>query len=339
MNLIRCSVVLLLFIAAAPGCRQTADESKSVPDSSSRTEPATADALVLLNDALETSKETGQHVLVHLSSPGCAPCRLLERMFHDNEDLFATDFIVLGIDQAKMPNGETVMEMVGSTGSTPWISILDSNGKVIADSIGPNGNIGYPVRKAEVEHFTWMMKRSMREPDDSTIERISALFPQLPDATTTPSSDGDETALMERNGDAVAIAVMAVQAHYQRVGKWPAGWNELDRDLGGVFDEIRDARGVARDHSDPFARGTDFASEESQSILSRLPELSGFGPADVRNHVEIDFSFDPESIDKEVNWVDFQGIRPHEPAFNVYRVEITKLISSLARNGALPASK
>src|SRR5690606_37087099 len=134
MKRICCLTGAIILLVSASSCRQATDVSQDAVAATPEDAPHAVAALALLNASLETSEATGKRVLVHLSSPGCAPCRLLELMFHENATRFEKDFVVLGIDQATMVNGQVVMEMVGSTGSTPWVSILDSNGNVIADS-------------------------------------------------------------------------------------------------------------------------------------------------------------------------------------------------------------
>jgi hypothetical protein len=38
-------------------------------------------------------------------------------------------------------------------GGIPWFAVLDSKGKSLGDSDGPKGNIGYPFKPEEIDHF------------------------------------------------------------------------------------------------------------------------------------------------------------------------------------------
>ncbi len=76
------------------------------------------------------------------------------------------DYLWVRIDQ-RWHGSEEVMNGIkqGYRGGIPWFAILHSDGKVLATSDGPDGNIGFPSEPASIDHFLAMLK--------STKQRIS----------------------------------------------------------------------------------------------------------------------------------------------------------------------
>lgn len=61
-----------------------------------------------------------------------------------------------------MKNGPAVaLRLRGTTkGGIPWFVILDSEGKALANSDAPSGNVGCPVSPAEAAWFFGMLERT-----------------------------------------------------------------------------------------------------------------------------------------------------------------------------------
>ncbi len=121
--------------------------------------PAPVDAEQALTAALERAGSEDKRVLVHVGNPYCGWCKVLTRFLHDHEDVLARDYVDLKIDTLRMPHGDEVAARLRPAGSSgvPWMVILDARGEVLATSVGPEGNCGYPVAPAEVEHFLSML--------------------------------------------------------------------------------------------------------------------------------------------------------------------------------------
>ena len=67
-----------------------------------------------------------------------------------------------------MEGGETLMEELKKDrqGGLPWMVILDGEGKEMISSVGPKGNVGYPVKPHEIEYFVEMIKQSSDASED-----------------------------------------------------------------------------------------------------------------------------------------------------------------------------
>ena len=63
-----------------------------------------------------------------------------------------------------MTNGKDVAKRLqkGEEGGIPWMVVLDGEGKALATSDAPKGNIGYPAEPEEIAHFIGMLKKAGR---------------------------------------------------------------------------------------------------------------------------------------------------------------------------------
>jgi hypothetical protein len=57
-------------------------------------------------------------------------------------------------------------------GGIPWMAILDSAGKPLVTSDGPQGNIGYPAEPGEIDHFIAMVKATAKRLTAAQIAEI-----------------------------------------------------------------------------------------------------------------------------------------------------------------------
>ena len=57
------------------------------------------------------------------------------------------------------------------SGGLPWMTILDGDGIEIISSVGPEGNIGFPVEPFEIEYFVEMIKTA----SDASDQQLAAI--------------------------------------------------------------------------------------------------------------------------------------------------------------------
>ena len=70
-------------------------------------------------------------------------------------DLLGKDYLHVKVDW-RWKNADEVMQGIRtSEGGIPWYAILDADGKVLATSDGPDGNVGFPDphKSAGIAHF------------------------------------------------------------------------------------------------------------------------------------------------------------------------------------------
>ncbi len=68
------------------------------------------------------------------------------------------------------------------TGGIPWIAFLDAKGKVLADSDGPSGNIGYPAAPSEIAYFMDMLRKTSKTISPKELLTIEETLKQAPEA-------------------------------------------------------------------------------------------------------------------------------------------------------------
>ena len=102
-------------------------------------------------------------MLVHIGSPACGWCRVLDAFLDGNRRLFDDNYIVVKIDTETMDKGADVADRLRKgriEGGIPWIAILDADGNELITSDRPEGNIGCPILPDEIDYFLMMLKKT-----------------------------------------------------------------------------------------------------------------------------------------------------------------------------------
>jgi thiol-disulfide isomerase/thioredoxin len=105
--------------------------------------------------ALESSGKLGW---VEFRADWCGWCKKMEKFFRETEatPILAKYFSVVTVDTEKNEGSEALSRKLGSKDGIdgiPWFAVIDAKGKVLATSEGPKGNIGFPDKDYEIEHF------------------------------------------------------------------------------------------------------------------------------------------------------------------------------------------
>jgi hypothetical protein len=108
----------------------------------------------LMRGARRRARDENKRILLHHSSPGSYPCRLLTRFIERHLDLLERDYVYVNIDAYRSIKGTEVIEQFRKPGgAVPWLAILNSDGFKLADSDGPAGNIGFPSEPEAINYF------------------------------------------------------------------------------------------------------------------------------------------------------------------------------------------
>jgi thioredoxin-related protein len=144
------------------------------------------DAQKALDEALGRARSEGKKVFLHFGAPWCGWCHKLDAFLirEDMKAILDKEFIDLKIDIDRMTGGKEVMLKIrgAEAGGIPWFAFLDGQGKALATSDGPEGNVGFPYQPAEVDHFLGMLKQST----ELTPEQLAAIAKAL---TEKPAAD------------------------------------------------------------------------------------------------------------------------------------------------------
>ena len=117
----------------------------------------------VLKDGLSRARPADKVVFLHFGAPWCGWCHKLEDWMAraDVAPTLAKAFIDIKIDVERDKGGKDAFARFNSASEKsgiPWFVFLDGDGKVLATSTGPKGNVGFPAASDEVEHFGAMLK-------------------------------------------------------------------------------------------------------------------------------------------------------------------------------------
>lgn len=93
----------------------------------------------------------------------------------DIAPLLAKEFVVVKLDFDRAPGAQDLAKRYQTKDQgLPWMVIVDGDGKAIADSTGPEGNIGFPAKDSEYAHFKTMLEKAKRHLTDKDIAALIA---------------------------------------------------------------------------------------------------------------------------------------------------------------------
>ncbi len=128
--------------------------------------PVSAEAV--MSSAIAKAKSESKQVFAHFSAPWCSWCKKFDAYFarEDVVAIFDSAFVRVKIDIERMTDGEDVAEEFGKDEGLgiPFFAVIDGNGKKLVDSVGPEGNCGYPVEDFEVAYYMDVLKKTSKLP-------------------------------------------------------------------------------------------------------------------------------------------------------------------------------
>jgi thioredoxin-related protein len=140
------------------------------------------DARAVLDAALARVAKDDKRVFLHFGAPWCGWCHRLDDFLArpDMAAVLGPDFVDAKVDVDRMDHGKEVLATFrkGDSGGIPWFVILDGQGKALATSDGPKGNVGYPAQPHEIEHFLAMLKQTARRMGPGQLDQIEAALRQ-----------------------------------------------------------------------------------------------------------------------------------------------------------------
>lgn len=129
-----------------------------------RWQPPRASAGAELSSALARAKANSRSVFLWFGAPWCGFCKRMTEYLHreEIETLFNSEFAPVKIDIERMDGGRELATQHGWTekDGLPFFVVLDSAGKKLADSRGPQGNVGFPVEPHEIAHFMDVIRQT-----------------------------------------------------------------------------------------------------------------------------------------------------------------------------------
>jgi thioredoxin-related protein len=133
-------------------------------------------AETVFNDALSKAKSEDKMVFLHFGAPWCGWCHHLDAFLARPEmaAILGKDYVDVKIDVDRMTGGKDLDAKFrkAGAGGIPWFAFLDAQGKVLATSDGPAGNIGYPAKPEEIDHFISMIRKTAHRIEPAQIDTI-----------------------------------------------------------------------------------------------------------------------------------------------------------------------
>ena len=115
---------------------------------------------------------------VEFRADWCGWCKKMEKFFQESEaaPILAKYYSVVTVDTEKNEGSEQLARRLGSKDGIdgiPWFAVIDAQGKVLATSEGPKGNIGFPDTDAEVAHFFAVLHSTAKGITPGEIETLT----------------------------------------------------------------------------------------------------------------------------------------------------------------------
>ena len=115
---------------------------------------------------------------VEFRADWCGWCKKMEKFFQESEaaPILAKYYSVVTVDTEKNEGSEQLARRLGSKDGIdgiPWFAVIDAQGKVLATSEGPKGNIGFPDTDIEVTHFFSVLHATAKGVTPGEIEAIT----------------------------------------------------------------------------------------------------------------------------------------------------------------------
>ena len=110
---------------------------------------------------LENSKTNKKNLFLIFGWEGCGWCRLFDKYHSDPKvkEILSKYFLIAYMDIYKSKTGKDLFKEYGKGGTPSW-TIFDINGHILIDSDNGKGNVGYPAKEEELDHYVLALKKS-----------------------------------------------------------------------------------------------------------------------------------------------------------------------------------
>ena len=130
----------------------------------------------VLTAARVEAEKSERRLFVHFGAPWCGWCHRLEDFLAVPEIAAAMskDYVDVKIDEDRMVGGKELEARIrkGRKGGIPWLFIAEPDLTELVSSDSEAGNIGYPAKASEIEHFMAMLAATRRNLTDEDVALI-----------------------------------------------------------------------------------------------------------------------------------------------------------------------
>jgi hypothetical protein len=136
--------------------------------------PPVRDAKIRLAEAREEAKRTDRKLWIVEGGPRCGPCFRLARWMDDQHAILEKDYVIVKVMGGLDTHADDVVKALDRPQSgIPWYAITDVEGKVLANSESPLGNIGMPSSVQGIRYFRGMLTDTCQRLTDEDLDRLA----------------------------------------------------------------------------------------------------------------------------------------------------------------------
>lgn len=141
------------------------------------------DASAVLSTSVAEASAAGKLVFLRFGAPWCGWCHKMDAWIVQPEvaTILSKAFVIVKIDTDRMTGGQALLKAhtKGAQQGIPWFEFLDGTGAALANSTGPEGNVGFPVAPEEIAWFAEMFTKAGAKLSAADISALKAsLAPQ-----------------------------------------------------------------------------------------------------------------------------------------------------------------
>ncbi len=124
--------------------------------------------------AFAEARRTSRKVWMCIGQRYCSPCFKLSRWMDDQKDILSKDYVMLKVDNFRDLGGrETASRLtLGRPGGIPFWGIFSRDEELLADSIGPLGNVGMPNDSEGRKLIRNVLRETRQSMTDTDIEHL-----------------------------------------------------------------------------------------------------------------------------------------------------------------------
>jgi hypothetical protein len=123
-------------------------------------------AETIFRNSLAEARKSARAGFFEVSAPGCGWCRRMNRLFSNGEaaEVLRKYYVYIPVDVAENPGTADLARKLGrkKEQGTPWYAVVDANGKALATSDAPTGNIGFPGNDQERADFLSILRSTAK---------------------------------------------------------------------------------------------------------------------------------------------------------------------------------
>jgi hypothetical protein len=125
-------------------------------------------------EGLELAKKERKQVFLIFGSQGCGWCKVFDNYHSDPgvARVLSKHIVLVKVSLDENAGGEEMYLEYGKQRGVPAFSILDVDGKVLADSGDTGKNIGFPYEPHEIEHYFTALKTAIPKLSESDVELL-----------------------------------------------------------------------------------------------------------------------------------------------------------------------